>query len=150
MAKTTKTAETFEFPAFDASGMTDQMRAFAEKGLEQSKEAYARIKDGAEEAQKALETSIETTRDAGSKLTMAMLGAMRANTEAGFNHMEKLVGAKSFAEVVELSSAFMRKQAEMFADQAKEMQTVGTEAADKASAPVKAAFDKALKVVKAA
>src|SRR4029079_8055574 len=32
-----------EFPSFDASKATDQVRAFAEKGLEQSKEVYAKV-----------------------------------------------------------------------------------------------------------
>ena len=49
------TVENVEFPSFDASKATDQVRAFAEKGLEQSKEVYAKVKTGAEEAQKALE-----------------------------------------------------------------------------------------------
>ena len=49
MSKTTaKTAETIEFPTFDATQATDQMRAMAEKGVEQTKEAYAKMKDGAE------------------------------------------------------------------------------------------------------
>ena len=41
--------ENVEFPTFDASKATDQFRAFAEKGVEQSKEAYAKLKTGAEE-----------------------------------------------------------------------------------------------------
>ncbi|MGO4835995.1 phasin, partial [Rhizobiaceae sp. 2RAB30] len=47
MAKTEKTAdviENIEFSAFDASKATDQFRTFAEKGVEQSKEAYAKVK----------------------------------------------------------------------------------------------------------
>ena len=39
-----KFIENVEFPSFDASKATDQIRAFAEKGVEQSKEAYAKIK----------------------------------------------------------------------------------------------------------
>lgn len=42
-----KTAETIEFPTFDADKTADQFRAFAEKGVEQSKEAYAKMKTGA-------------------------------------------------------------------------------------------------------
>lgn len=149
MAKT-KTAETIEFPAFDASKMTDQFRTFAEKGVEQSKEVYAKLKDGAEEAQKALETSFETAKSAGSEVSLAMISALRTNAEAGFAHIEKLIGAASLAEVIELQTAFVRAQAEKFADQAKDMQTVATKAAEKVSAPVKAAFDKAMKDVKSA
>ena len=61
-----KTAENIEFPTFDAEKTADQFRAFAEKGVEQSKEAYVKMKTGAENAQKALETTLETARAAGS------------------------------------------------------------------------------------
>ncbi len=60
--KTAETIENVEFPSFDASKATDQIRAFAEKGVEQSKEAYAKLKTGAEETQKALESSYETAK----------------------------------------------------------------------------------------
>jgi len=145
-----KSAETIEFPAFDATKVTDQFRAFAEKGVEQSKEVYAKMKDSAEEAQKALETSFETAKSAGSEVTLAVISALRTNAEAGFAHLEKLVGASTMAEVIELQTAFLRGQAEKFAEQAKDMQTVATKAVEKASEPVKAAFDKAMKDVKAA
>ncbi|TGP42620.1 phasin, partial [bacterium M00.F.Ca.ET.229.01.1.1] len=49
--KTSETIENIEFPSFDASKATDQIRAFAEKGVEQSKEAYTKLKTGAEETQ---------------------------------------------------------------------------------------------------
>ena len=60
--KTAETIENVEFPSFDASKATDQMRAFAEKGVEQSKEAYAKLKTGAEETQRALESTFETAK----------------------------------------------------------------------------------------
>ena len=44
----------------DASKATDQFRAFAEQGVEQSREAYAKFKASAETTQKALETAFET------------------------------------------------------------------------------------------
>lgn len=149
MAKT-KTADTIEFPAFDASKMTDQFRTFAEKGVEQSKEVYAKFKDGAEEAQKALETSFETAKAAGTEVSMAMIAAMRTNAEAGFAHLEKLMGVTSLAELVEMQTAFVREQTEKFAAQAKDMQDVTVKAVEKVSAPVKTAFDKAMKDVKIA
>ena len=58
--KTAETIENVEFPSFDASKATDQMRAFAEKGVEQSKEAYVKLKTGAEETQNASAYSRET------------------------------------------------------------------------------------------
>lgn len=145
MTKTTKPTETIETPAFDISEATDQFRTFAEKGVEQSKQAYATIKTSAENAQKAIENTMETAKTAGSDLSLKAIDALRQNTEAGLAHLEALVGVKSFAEMIELQTAFIRKQAEMLADQAKEMQAVSQKAAENVAKPVKDAFDKALK-----
>ena len=69
---------------------------------------------------------------------------------AGFAHLEKMVGVKTFAEALEIQSAFVRKQAEMAVDQAKEMQSASQEAFTALSAPVKEATEKAMASVKAA
>ena len=133
-----------EFPSFDASKATDQVRAFAEKGLEQSKEVYAKVKTGAEEAQKALESTYETAK------SVKTIAALRTNTEAGFSHLEALIGAKSLSEVIELQTAFIRKSAETAVEQAKELQTVTTKAAEDVSKPLKAVFEKVVKELKVA
>ena len=151
MSKTAeKTAEMVEFPTFDASKATDQFRAFAEKGVEQTKEVYAKLKSGAEETQKTLEDTFETARTAQTDLAMKSIATMRANTEANFAHMEALLGVKSVSELVELQTAFLRKRVEMAVEQAKDMQTATTKAVEDLSKPVKTAFDKAMKDVKAA
>lgn len=151
MTKTAaKTAETFEMPTFDADKATDQLRAFADKGVEQSKEAYARIKTGAENAQKALESTLETARAAGSEISLKSIAAMRSNAEAGFAHLEKLVAAKSLSEVIELQTAFVRKSVETAVEQAKEFQGASTKAATEVSKPMKDVFEKTVRELKVA
>ncbi len=153
MSKAPKTAEIIEnvdFAAFDATKAVDQFRAFAEKGVEQSKEAYAKLKTGAEEAQKTLESTYETAKAVSTDLSMKSIAALRANAEVGFSHMEALLGAKSLSEVIELQTAYLRKRVEMTVEQAKEFQTVATKAAEDVSKPVKTAFEKAMKELKAA
>ena len=148
--QTTESADVFAFPAMDAAPFADQFRTFAEQGLAKSKEAYDTMKTSVEDAQKTVETTMETAQAQSSKLSLAAINAMRANTEASFSHLEKLIGVKSLAEAFEIQSAFVRKQAEMAVDQAKEMQTVSKEAVDALSAPVKAATEKAMASIKAA
>lgn len=148
--KTAETIENVEFPSFDASKTTDQIRAFTEKGVEQSKEAYAKLKTGAEETQKALESTFETAKSVSSDLSLKTISALRANAEAGFSHLEALIGAKSLSEVVELQTAFLRKRFEMTVEQAKDFQTVASKAADDVSKPIKTAFEKAIREIKAA
>ena len=148
--KTAEFIENIEFPSFDASKATDQIRAFAEKGVEQSKEAYAKMKTGAEETQKALESTFETAKTVSSDLSLKTISAFRANAEAGFAHLEALIGAKTLSEVVELQTAFLRKRVETSVEQAKEFQAVASKAAEQVSAPIKTVFEKAVKELKVA
>lgn len=152
MAKIEKTTDILETAAaaFDTSKTVDQFRAFAEKGVEQSKEAYAKLKVGAEEAQKTIESTFETVKTVSGDVSKKAIAAMRANAEAGFDHLESLIAAKSLSEIVELQTAFLRKNVEMAVDQAKDMQAVATKAADEVSKPFKGAFDKAMKELKVA
>ncbi|WP_269933372.1 phasin [Aminobacter sp. HY435] len=148
--KTAEFADTIAMPSFDVSKASDQFRAFAEKGVEQSKEAYSKLKTGAEEAQKTLETSFETARSVSSELSLKAIAALRTNAETGFAHLEALAGAKSLSEIVELQTAYLRKRVELTVEQAKDFQSVASKAAEDVTKPVKTAFEKALKEIKAA
>lgn len=148
--KTAEFADTIEMPSFDVSKASDQFRAFTEKGVEQSKEAYSKFKSGAEEAQKTMENTFETARSVSSEMSLKAIAALRTNTETGFAHLEALAGAKSLSEIVELQTAFLRQHVEATVEQAKEFQTVASKAAEEVSKPVKTAFEKAFKGLKAA
>ena len=149
MSKTTTPIDT-AYPALDPSKAIEQVSAFTEKGVEQSKEVLAKFKADSEMTQKALETSMETAKAASSDLSLKTIAALRANTEAGFSHFESLIGAKSLSEVVELQTAFVRKQAEQTVEQCKELQAATTKAVEDVSKPIKSAFEKAVKDLKVA
>ncbi|MEX0345709.1 MAG: phasin [Rhizobiaceae bacterium] len=150
MAKIAKTENTAEIAAFDAAAATDQFRAFAEKGIEQSSQAYAKLKDNTETAQKAIEESFETAKSVGNEWSMKAISAMRANADAGFDHLEALAGVTTLSNLVELQTAFARKQAEVAADQVKEMQAASTKAFEDVFKPVKEVYSKAVSDIKAA
>jgi phasin len=143
-----KTAETIEFPTFDAEKTTDQFRAFTEKSVEQSKEAFAKIKTGAETAQKAFESTFETARSVGSEFSLKSIATARTNAETGFAHLEALVGARTFSEVIELQTAFLRTAVESAVEQAKEFQSVSTKAATDVSKPFKDVFESTVRELK--
>lgn len=149
-SKISEFAENVEFPTFDASKATDQFRAIAEKGVEQTKETYAKLKTGAEDAQKALESTFETARTANNDLSLKAISALRANAEAGFAHLEALVGVKSVSELIELQTAFVRKGVETAVAQAKDLQAASSKAAEEVAKPIKGVFEKALSELKVA
>jgi phasin len=150
MAKTEKVSETIEFPSFDASKATDQFRAFTEKGVEQSKEAYASLKNGAANALKALEASFETAKSAGSDLSLKTIAALRANAETDFAHLEALVGVTSISQLFELQTSYLRKRVELVVDQAKELQSASAKATEEVVKPVKDIFEKSFRELKVA
>jgi phasin len=141
-AAVSETASVVDFPGFDASKATDQFRVFAEKGVEQSRETYTRLKTGAEEVQKAFEATYEKSRAASNTLSLTAISALRKSAEASFSHLEALAGVKSFSEIVELQTAFVRRSAELALEQGKELQAAASRAATDVSAPAKAAVEK--------
>jgi phasin family protein len=58
--------------------------------------------------------------------------------------MEKMAGAKTFSEVMELQGEFFRTSFENLAAQAKETQELTVKVSEKSTAPVKAAAEKAV------
>ena len=150
MAKTAKNENTAEFATFDAAAATDQFRAFTEKGIEQSSQAYAKLKDNTETAQKALEESFENAKTVSNEWSLKSIAAMRANVDAGFDHLGALAGVTTLSNLVELQTAFARKQAEVAAAQMKDLQAVSTRAVEDVFKPVKDAYTRALADIKAA
>jgi phasin len=146
----TETIENVESPAFDPSKATEQVRAVAEQSVEHSKEVYSELRSGAETTQKALESTLEMVKTTGNEVSLNVVAALRANTEAYFTHLEALAAVKSLSAFVELQTAFLRKQMERSAEQAKNFQAVTMRATEDVSKPIKDAFEKALKELKAA
>ncbi|GLS40907.1 phasin [Mesorhizobium tianshanense] len=146
----TETIENVELPTFDPSKATEQVRAAAEQGVEQAKEAFSKLSSDAETTQKAFESTFEMAKTTSNEVSLKMIAALRANAEAGFTHLEALATVKSPSEFFELQTAFLHKQIEKSAEQAKALQAVMMRAAEDASKPIKDAFEKALKERKAA
>ncbi|MHC2456972.1 hypothetical protein ACVMIX_003613 [Rhizobium leguminosarum] len=59
---TIKTDDVFSIASFDPSKFTESFREFAEKGAQQSKDAYAKLKTAGEEAGKTLEATVQTAQ----------------------------------------------------------------------------------------
>ncbi|MBB4064176.1 phasin [Gellertiella hungarica] len=145
-----KNEDVFSVSAFDPAKVTEGLRDFAEKGAEQSKQAFARMKAAAEEASKTVETTVQSAQAGTVDLGLKAIDALRTNAESSFAHMEALLGVKSVAEFFELQTSFIRKQAEVAVEQAKTMQDATRKLAESVSKPAKDAAEKALSTFKAA
>ncbi|MHB0954025.1 MAG: phasin [Allorhizobium sp.] len=144
------TNDVFSFTAFDPSKFSETFRDFAEKGAAQSKDAYAKMKAAAEEATKTVETTMQTAQAGTVELGLKAIDALRTNADMSLSHMEALMGVKSVAELVELQTSFIRKQAEVTVEQAKAMQEAAKKVAETVTKPGKEAAEKAMSSFKAA
>nr|WP_299507047.1 phasin [uncultured Rhizobium sp.] len=144
------TKDIFSFTAFDPSKVQESLRDFAEKGAAQSKDAYAKLKTATEEATKTVEATVQTAQAGTVEIGLKAIDALRTNAEMSLSHMEALLGVKSVAELVELQTSFIRKQAEVTVEQAKSIQETAKKVAETVTKPGKDAAEKVMSTFKAA
>src|ERR1700761_4933982 len=125
----------FEMPA--------AFREFAERGGAQAKDTYEKMKAAAEEATDVLETTYSTATKGASDYGLKVIEAARVNTNAAFDYASELITAKTFSEVIELSSAHARKQFEAFTQQSKELNSLVQKVATETAEPIKNGVNKA-------
>ncbi len=139
-------ANVFEMPKFDMPKfeMPTAFRELAEKGISMAKENYEKMKGVAEEATDMLEETYNTATKGCSGYGLKVIDVVRANSNATFDLLGELLTAKSYAEVVELSTGFMRKQFDAMTAQAKELTEEAQKVATDCSEPFKESFTSAL------
>ena len=141
--------EAFNMP-MPAVEVPPMFREFAEKSIAQARESYSKMKVAAEEATDMVEDTYETTREGMFAIGVKALDVAKAHSDASFAFAKDLFGAKTFAEVVELQSAFARKQFDALGTQVKELQELTQKFATDASKPVTSQIEKTFKDIKAA
>ena len=130
--------------------MPAAVRDMAEKGVEQFRGAYDRMRAAAEESSDLIEDSCETTRQGLAELNLRALEAAKANTDAAYSFFRDMVGAKSMSQAIELQTSYARKQFEALSGPTKDMQELTSKLASDASEPVKDAVQKMFKDINAA
>ena len=132
----------FEIPKFGIPPMEvpAAFRELAEKGVAQAKENYEKVKTAAEQATDVLEETYSTASKGCSDHGLKLIETARANSNAVFNLMTDLATAKSYAEVVEKTTAYMRSQFETMTAQAKELTEHAQKVATEAAEPIKDSF----------
>ena len=101
----------FEMPKFE---IPTAFREFAEKGIAQARENYEKAKTAAEEATDVFEDTYSTATKGCASYGLKLIETTRANSDAAFDLMSDVMNAKSYSEVIELYSAFVRKQFDTF------------------------------------
>ena len=138
----TKTPPFTAFPGVEAPAA---FRDMAEKSLSQAKDNYEKMKSAAEEATGVLEDTYATASKGAADYALKVIEMTRENANATFDFAVELLGAKTFSDFVELSSAHARKQFETMSEQTKELASLAQKVATEAAEPLKEGITKATK-----
>jgi phasin len=142
-----KTAEQFEKLSMDTT-VPESVRALAEKTVTQTREAYERGKDALEEAVDALERSFDAAGQGAAAFNRKLIDIAQRNLNSGFDLAKSLAGAKNLAEIVELQSAFLRHQFDVFANQAGEIRALSTKIAADTAEPIKSQVTRTMDTIR--
>ena len=133
------TAPKFDMPKFEMPKMEvpPAFREIAEKGIAQAKENYEKVKSAAVKATDTLETAYTTASTGCSGYGLKLIETARSNSNAAFDLYGELLGAKSYSEVVEKTTAYMRSQFETMTAQAKDLAECAHKVATDTAGPIK-------------
>jgi phasin len=116
----------------------EQMRAFAEKGVSQARDNYAKFKDAAETHNGTIEAVFTIASKGASEYSAKLMEIVKANTTANLDFAQELLGVKSPSEAMSLWTSHTRKQLESATAQAKELAELGQKVASETAEPIKA------------
>jgi phasin len=116
----------------------EQMRAFAEKGVSQARDSYAKFKDAAETHNGTMEAVFTSASKGASEYSAKLMEFIKANTTSTLDFAQELFGVKTPSEALEMWTSHARKQFETFNAQAKELAELGQRVATETVEPIKA------------
>jgi phasin len=123
----------------------EQMRAFAEKGVSQARDNYAKFKDAAETHNGTIEAVFTTASKGASAYSAKLVEFFKANTSSSLDFAQELFGVKTPAAAMELWTTHAKKQFEALATQAKELTELGQKVATQTVEPIKTSASKLYK-----
>ena len=123
----------------------EQVRAFAEKGVSQAREGYAKFKDAAETHNGTVEAVFSTVTKGATEYSAKLMEIMKANTGASLDFAQELVSVKTLPQALELWSSHAKKQVETFTAQTKELAELTQKIAAETAEPIKTGASKLFK-----
>ena len=120
----------------------EQVRAFAEKGVSQARDNYAKFKDAAETHNGTMEAVFTTASQGASEYNVKLMEFLKANTTSTLDFAQELFGVRTPAEAMELWTSHSRKSFETFSAQAKELAELGQKVATETVEPIKTSASK--------
>lgn len=117
----------FEVPA--------DMRAFAEKSVEQAKQAFDGFMSAAQHALSTFEGQAEVARKGARDVTAKAMTFATQNIASSFQLAQQLVRARDVQEVMRLQADYVQRQLQVLQEQARELGASTSQAAKDAATP---------------
>jgi phasin len=118
-------SDRFEIPA--------DMRAFAEKSVEQAKQAFDGFISAAHQALSTFEGQAEVARKGAKGVTDKAMSFAAQNITSSFELAQHLVRAKDVQEILQLQADYIRRQLQVLSEQAQELGATTDKAAKDAT-----------------
>lgn len=119
------------------TAIPEGVRALAEKTVTQTRDAYGRSLDAFDASLTTFERSFDAAGQGAAAFNRKIVDIARRNIDASFDLAGSLAGAKTLTDVVELQSAFLRKQFGVLRAQAEEVRALSTKVTADAAEPIK-------------
>jgi phasin len=123
----------------------EQVRAFAEKGVSQARDNYAKFKDAAETHNGTIEAVFTSASKGASEYSAKLMEMMKSNATASLDFAQQLFGVKTPTEAMELWTSHTRKQFETLTAQAKQLAELSQKVATETAEPIKTSASKLFK-----
>ena len=129
-----------------AAEMQESVRNALEKGVAESRAAFAKAKATADEAANAFELCFAAAKDGAIAINAKALEALRANAESNFDFVKASFAAKSLSDLVALQGEFTRKQIDAVTVQVKDIGALAQKSMVASIEPIKEQFAKTFKI----
>jgi phasin len=120
-----------------AAEMQESVRNALEKGVTDSRAAFARAKASADDAANAFELSLAAAKEGVAAISAKALQALRANTEANLDFVKASFAAKNLSDLIALQAEFARKQVDAVSVQVKDLGALAQKTMIETIEPVK-------------
>ena len=120
------------------TAIPEGLRALAESTVDQTREAYHRSADAFDASVATFEKSFDAAGQGAAAFNRKIIDIARRNLDSSFDLAKSLAGAKNLSEMVELQTAFWRKQFGTLTAQAEEVRELSTKVTADAAEALKA------------
>ena len=121
--------------ASDRFEVPPELRTFAERSVEQARQAFDGFISAAHQAMSAFEGQAETARKGAKDLGEKAMAFAERNITSSFEFAQKLVRAKDIDEILKLQADYIKTEMGVLTDQAKELGERTSRAASEAAKP---------------